>query len=131
MNPIVELKDRLQKYPDIRFEESETKIEIFPNDEAGFEVALIDDGDQYTVTFDSSWHKTFEVPEEAVDCVGFGLSDRCRLKIVMRGDSPQKWIVEDFDDEIWREANIMGLIFFPFWRRKTIIYRQNNLITKI
>ena len=131
MNPIVELKDRLQKYPNIRFAESESKIEIFPNDEAGFEIALIDDGDQCTVTFDGGWHKHFETPEEAVECVSFGLSDRCRLKTEMRGEYPQKWTVEYLDGETWHEASITGLIFFPFWRRKSIIYRQNNLIMKI
>lgn len=130
MNPIMELKERLKKHPDILVTEFEGGIVILPKDENGFEIALTNEGIQYTVTFDGGWHEHFEEPEEALECVGFGLSDRCRLKVEMRGNSPQKWIVEYFQDGVWHEDSTTGLFFFPFWRRKTVIYRKNNLIAK-
>ena len=83
------------------------------------------------VTFDGGWHEHFEEPEEALECVGFGLSDHCRLKVEMWGNSPQKWRVEYLQDGVWREDSTTSLIFIPFWRRKTVIYRQNNFIAEI
>ena len=128
VTPIAKLKKHLEKHPHIRFEESEHQIEIFPESETGFGITLVDEGIQCTVTFDGGWHDHFTDPEEALNCVGFGLSDMCRLRTEMRGDFPQKWIVEYFEDGTWHEDSTTGLIFFPFWRTKTITYRQNTLL---
>lgn len=128
--PIAKLKKRLEKHPHIRFEASEHQIEIFPESETGFGITLLDEGFQCTVTFDGGWYDHFTDPEEAIECVGFGLSEMCRLRIDMRGDFPQRWIVEYLEDNAWLEDSTTGLVFFPFWRKMTTLYRQNTLLSR-
>ena len=130
VTPIAKLKKRLEKHPHIRFEESEHQIEILPESETGFGITLLDEGFQCTVTFDGGWHDHFTDPEEAIECVGFGLSELCRLRIDMRGDFPQRWIVEYLDDDTWHEESTTGLVFFPYWRKMTTLYRQNTLLAE-
>ena len=130
MKPIELLKERLKDHPEIRYKETDHSIEIPANDESGFDIVLLDESFQYTVAFDGGWHDHFDSPDEAVSCVGFGLSDLCRLKVTMRGDSPQKWTVEHLEQGQWEEDSTTCLLFFPFWRPKTVVYLQNTSLRK-
>ena len=127
MKPIAELKEHLKSHPEIRYTETEHSIEIPAIDENGFDIVLLDEGFRCTVYFDG-WHDHFDAPDEAVSCVGFGLSDRCRLNVTMRGDFPQKWTVEYVEGGQWVEDSTTSLIFFPFWRPKTVVCLQNNVL---
>jgi hypothetical protein len=127
MNAIKELKSKLTKYPHIQSVEYEDSIEILPESSEGFKIMLEKNSSGYTVSFEG-WHESFESPEEALDCVGFGLSNSCRLQIIMRGSFPQKWILESKRNGEWVPDSETGLIIFPFWRKKTILYKQNLLI---
>jgi hypothetical protein len=60
--------------------------------------------------------------------LAFGLSNSCRLKIIYRGDFPQKWIVESYENGEWIQDSETGLLLFPFWRTASIVYKQNHLI---
>ena len=130
MKPIAELKEHLKGHPEIRYVETDHSIEIPAIDENGFDIVLLDEDFQYTVSFDGGWHNHFDAPDEAVSYVGFGLSDLCRLKVTMRGDSPQKWTVEYFEQGQWAEDSTVCLVFFPFWRPKTVVYLQNTSLRK-
>ncbi len=130
VNAIAEIRKRLSDHPDVRFEETSDTIEIFANHENGFDITLVDEGFQCTVAFDGGWHEHFQTPEEAVECVGFGLSDACRLRVELGGIFPQRWIVECFEGDSWHWKSETGLMLFPFWRRKKIVYRQNTVLKK-
>ena len=129
MNPIQEVKIKLEKYPHIKYEESNNAISILPNDESGFEVQLEKTPSGYTVAFEG-WHEIFEDAEEALNCLSFGLSDACRLKVTYRGASPQKWEVQAKEENngTWFTDSETGLVLFPFWRKPTVTYKQNTLI---
>ena len=127
MDAFEELKTKLKKYPQIHFEESESSIGIFPDLPDGFKIQLQKSIPGFTVYFEG-WHESFDTSEEALNCIGFGLSDSCRLKIIMRGSFPQKWILESKLNGDWIPNSETGLIFFPFWRTKTVRYKQNRLI---
>jgi len=85
MNPITEIKNRLQKYPNLTVEADERFISVKPVSAQGFEVWFSDDEHEYTVGFDG-WHQHFDKPdvEEALNCFAFGLSNECRLKVKSR-----------------------------------------------
>lgn len=125
---IADFKARLADHPDVRVEEATGRLEIMPSDENGFGIILVDDGDGWTVTFGGGWHEHFKSPEEAIDCAGFGLSDRCRLRVDARGGFAHRWTVEHFDGRTWSDESTTGLMFFPFWRRKSVCYLQNTVI---
>lgn len=126
MNVIEKIKERLQKYPHVKFEEDENSISIFPTSDDGFIVTLIFDGANFTVHF-NGWHENFEVEEKALNCFAFGLSTECRLKEFRRGE-PYKWTLEFEENGNWIESSTVGQYISAFWKKETIHYLQNDLV---
>ena len=83
----------------------------------------------YVVSFEG-WHERFTVEEEALDCFSFGLSESCRLRVTYRGESPVSWAVQSLEHGTWVVDSTTALIFTPFWRRRTVVYRQNELLPR-
>jgi len=129
MNLIDEIKSRLSKYPNAKYECNASSITVLPGSENGFTVMLSLNHGGYTVSFDG-WHEDFKDKEEALDCFAFGLSDECRLKEYRRGSFPYKWTVESFVNGRWLQDSTTGLFLFPFWRRPRVRYLQNNLLDR-
>ena len=67
-------------------------------------------------------------PEEALDAVAFGLSEECRLKVECRGTFPYRWTVQSLEAGQWSADSTTGLLFYPLWRRKIVIYKLNSTI---
>jgi hypothetical protein len=63
-----------------------------------------------------------------LECLAFGLSEACRLKVVRRGGMDHKRVVQRRSEESWVDVDEVGLLFFPFWARKEERYLQNRLI---
>lgn len=127
MNAIETIKEKLQKYPNVKFEEDENLISILPISDDGFIVTLIVEGDNFTVHF-NGWHENFADEEKALNCFAFGLSSECRLKEFRRGSEPYKWTLEFKEDENWVEDSTVGQFISAFWKKETIHYLQNDLI---
>ena len=129
MTAIEKIESKLQKYPSARYATADGTITVEPATDGGFAVWLTEKNPGYTVGYDG-WHDEFDDEEDALAAFAFGLSDDCRLQVVKRGDAECAWIVEGRDDDgQWRGDSTTGLLFTPFWRKKSIAYRQNNLIT--
>lgn len=88
---------------------------------------MITEGDREWVVSYDSWHEHFDNKEEALGCFGFAFSENCRLKVCLRGNYPYKWTVESLENGTWTEMSTTGLVFFPFWRRKRVVYKQSCL----
>jgi hypothetical protein len=131
MNVINEIKDKLQKYPSLNYEESKNSITIHtPNQDTGFDITLyIDTGEYtaYTVAF-GNWHGPFDTEEDALEFVTFGLSKECRMRELTRGNRPYKWIIESYQNGKWKMVQETGILFFPFWKKKTEKIYQNNIL---
>lgn len=127
MSAIDELKNKLARYPGVRYTESSDAIEVCPTDKSGFSVCLRVVSTAFSVNFEG-WHEHFDSKDAALDCVGFGLSEACRLCVVYRGSTPTKWIVESRQGDSWIQDSATGLLFTPFWRARRIEYRQNHLL---
>lgn len=128
MNPIDEIRHALSSHPHIGFVEERERIVVPSVDGNGFEVALETSEDSFVVHFDA-WHEHFDAAEEAVDCFMTGLTNRCRLRIACRGRTPYRWTVELQENGTWVAGSETRLLFFPFWRRASVMYRQNHLIS--
>ncbi len=125
MNVIEKVRDSLKtKHTDLRYTEKNGTIVVHALSPNGFDVSISED---LTVRFDG-WHEHFDSPEEALECFVFGLSDHCRLKITLRGNSPCKWTLESLEEGKWIEDSTTGLLIVPFWRAERIEYRQNNVV---
>jgi hypothetical protein len=127
VDPIRDIRERFHKYPAARFEEGIGYIRYLPDSSDGFSISFHINESEYVVSYDG-WHEHFQDVESALNCFAFGLSDACRLKVVSRHGTPHKWIVESRANGDWALESETGLIFFPFWRRPKIEYRQNSLI---
>ena len=126
-NTIEQIKERLRKYPHVRYEAAGSSISVLPTSSDGFTVGLYVNRGQYTVSF-NGWHEDFGNEAEALDCFAFGLSDECRLKECRRGNFAYRWTVESKQNGNWVADSETGLFFFPFWKPKKVCYLQNNLI---
>ena len=127
MNAIDKIVEKLKKYPGITYKIENDSISVDPTTKSGFSVLFKINNTGFTVGFDG-WHEEFQDETEAMNAFAFGLSDRCRLKVIKRGGADCKWVVEAKDGNEWIEDSASGLIFVPFWKKKSIEYRQNSII---
>ncbi|HKR59369.1 MAG TPA: hypothetical protein VJS64_06510 [Pyrinomonadaceae bacterium] len=129
MNPIEEIKSRLRKYPDVKYESTASSITVLALSDTGFNVGFEGAAGRYTVFF-NGWHEEFSDAGEALDCFAFGLSDECRLKEHRRGHFAYRWTVEAKQNGQWVPDSETGLFLFPFWKHSEVVYLQNNLISR-
>ena len=121
------IRAKAEKNPELSCIIKDSTLSIHPSDPKGFTVWIAVNAQVFTVGFDG-WHEEFQDENEALNCFAFGLSDQCRLKVVKRGDAETAWIVESRDGDDWREDSTTGLFIVPFWKKKSIEYRQNKTI---
>jgi hypothetical protein len=131
--PVIDqILERLKKYPQLSYRVAANSITIDAPSPTGFSVSLACGRSglarySFTVSFDG-WHEEFTSDADALNCVAFGLSDQCRLKVYRRCKIEYRWTVEYPDGDEWREDSTTSLLVFPFWRRREINYRQNHVI---
>jgi hypothetical protein len=126
MSIIPTIMSRLRAHPSLSARVEGNTVTVPPVDENGFAVWLQENGRLFVVGFDG-WHETFYTEQEALNCFAFGLSSDCRLKVTYRGSFAHRWTVESNTDEGWKEDSSTGLLIFPFWRRRRLVYRANGL----
>lgn len=86
------IREKLAVHPSVRYTADAHTIRIHP-EHGGFEVGLSTDNNSLTVSFEG-WHEEFQNEEEALNCLAFGLSESCRLRVLRKGSVDYKWIVE-------------------------------------
>ena len=128
MNYIEEIRTRLAKYPHISYTEKDNEITISGTPESGFDITVCVDDSEITVYFEG-WHEHFELAQfdQALSCIRSGLTDACRIRVESKGNRPYKWTLE-YNDQDWEDDTTTGLLFFPFWKKTSTRYLQNNLI---
>lgn len=126
MDILSEIEKRLMKYPHVKFSREANGLTIRSPNDNGFDISLFVT-DCYEVNFEG-WHEEFKEPEEALDCIAFGLSAECRLRVFRRGEMDYKWTLESKSDSGWQEESTTGLIFYPFWRQASQRFLQNALV---
>lgn len=128
MGGIERITERLRRQPGLAYRVTGRTITVDPPTDAGFAVSLTEGAGKCVVGFDG-WHQHFTSEDEALDCFAFGLSDRCRLRVQYYcGSIPYRWTVEERTADGWQPDSTTGRLFFPFWRRARIEYRQNAVI---
>jgi hypothetical protein len=127
MSAIKIIKDKLEKYPQLKYQVERNKISVEPLSSDGFSIWLIENNPGFTVGYDG-WHEEVESKDEALNCFAFGLTDKCRLKVVMRGNTPCSWTLQSKVGNEWQDDSETGLFFVPFWRSKKIVYLSNPIV---
>ena len=119
--------DQLRKFPHIRYTRSGSTITVAAANADGFPVSISVDAALYRVTL-GGWHDEFVDEQQALDHFAMGLFDNVRLKSLARGDGEYRWTIERKQGDRWVRVEECGLLFFPFWKRKRVMYRQNRFI---
>lgn len=127
MSIIETIRTKLQSYPQVRYEHTATSITVAPESPDGFPVTLDVEGSTYVVAF-GGWHGHFDSESEALNCFGSGLCDQCRLRVTSRGGTEYRWSVQQLIDGAWCDSSQTGLLFFPFWRRRSERILQNRFV---
>jgi hypothetical protein len=130
MCSIEKIKQKLKAFPQLKYEETSDGIRVSSEDEKGFEVGLVCGVEDGYYVYYGGWHEQFskDEAEDAIGCFLWGLTDNVRLKVKSRGSFQYHWTVQYFEKGKWTYWGCVGLLWFPFWRKKTIRYFQNNLI---
>lgn len=128
MNIIEEVRHRLQRYPMLKYRENGDLITVDPINECGFSVSMGIHRNEFIVSFDG-WHEHFKTEDEALNCFAYGLSEQCRLKVHRTQGFEYCWTLEHLSDTGWKSVSSTIRLFFPFWRKRDIIYRQNSILS--
>lgn len=127
MTAIEKIWTKLRGYPSLEYSVWENTITVDAPAEDSFAVWLKDNGQSFTVGYDG-WHEEFADEMEALEAFAFGLSDKCRLRVVQRGDRDCSWTLEGkSEDGQYYEDSTTGLLLVPFWKKRMVVYRQNHL----
>ena len=127
---ISRIKEKLQKYPHVKYTTNKDILEIPAFSPTGFRVWIREQAGGCTVGFDG-WHEEFTDTEAALNCFAFGLSTACRLKVFCRGGVDYKWQVLRLVHGQWIADSETGLFFFPFWRRREERELHNDIINAV
>jgi hypothetical protein len=122
-----EVRDKLKKYPDAKFESDDCSITVLPNSPDGFRVAFMDCAPEYIVSL-GGWHDHFDNTEDALDIFSTGLTSHSRLSVSSRGATEYRWTLELLSGGGWVPFSTDGLLFFPFWRQHVRSIQQNDII---
>ncbi|MEM7412125.1 MAG: hypothetical protein AAF430_17995 [Myxococcota bacterium] len=126
MDVFAELKRRVARHPALRVDAREDAIEVFPEGDSTFPVALLREGNRFLVHF-AGWYERFDSAREALDCVSYGLFGACRLRVWYRGETAHRWALEEERQGDWREHSRQSLRWFPFWKPVHVRVLENRL----
>jgi len=134
-NIIDTIVEKLIKYPDIKFQKiSDCELEIFCNDENGYDIFLQTDPRENTLylgTFHWHFDNTKEEIDEMLNQLIFSMTGISRLKEFSKNGKAFKWTLQVQDrDGNWYDNGTMGVMKFNFWTKADIKYLQNNLLPK-
>jgi hypothetical protein len=130
MSAIENIRAKLKRYPHLHYKRTSNSITVFPEPPEGFSVSSHEEGRRFVVGF-GGWHEHFESESEALNCFAFGLSGQCRLRVTSRGVFEYRWTVQHLINGVWCDDSETGLLFFPFWRRRTERFYQNHVICDV
>jgi hypothetical protein len=129
MDPILELKEKLAKHPELSFSATQTSLSVDAPSADGFSVSFYASSQDYVVHFDG-WHEHFDEAAKALECFAFAYSGECRLAVTYRGRMPVRWTLESLEGGRWRVDSEVGHFFVPFWIRPHVVHKQNpNLLS--
>jgi ligand-binding SRPBCC domain-containing protein len=117
---------KLTEFPGLRYGRLRDRLEIEAPGPEGFPLSFVEETGVCKVFF-GPCPLRFKDADEALEYLAFGLSAKCRLREISRG-RPYRWIIEQKDGDGWSTLGEYGLMFFPFWKRKTQKTYMNTVL---
>ena len=128
---IARAKKALDAVGGVAYDTDEDRIAVAAAERDGFAVSLRALGDRrFVVQYGEGWVHAFDRAEDACECFEFGLSDSCRLRVTLRGETPVAWQVQKREFGLWVPGRRRRAWRVPFWRRARIVHRQNHVFSR-
>jgi hypothetical protein len=127
MGLVERIRERAAGRAEVMVTEGPGWIEVRSKSESGFPVRVYERDGQDSIHF-SGWHEDASDEAETLNMVALGLSKSARLKVASRGGRDYSWTLESWEEGQWRPVSETALIFFPFWRRRSVRYLQNPVV---
>lgn len=112
-----------------------TEMVFKKNSEKGFDVILGYDKNYLYLDTDRGFHEHFEayrdfscVLEHVIRRVRDLLTKNMRIREVYTNDKPRKWILEHFENDIWKIEAVHGRILWNYFGKKTEKTYSNDII---
>lgn len=112
---------------DLLTEPEDNTLLYEPVSEEGFPVELYA-LDQDIMISTILWHEHFGNLDNAIELFLKMLSPKCRMRYEFRGEVLSKEVLEIEQDSEWYEMTPASIFPNPFWIKKEIEYKQNNII---
>ncbi|MFN8576669.1 MAG: hypothetical protein U0354_07415 [Candidatus Sericytochromatia bacterium] len=132
INPTIwKIKEKIINHNEIKIiDETDNSITIKPDGDNTFPITVIIKDNKYSVYF-KGWHENFNTEEEALDVFAFGLSEDCRLRVIVVKDIEYKWILEFKEKNKWIKNSEKNIGMFPLWLKKQEKIYQNHVIKNL
>jgi hypothetical protein len=127
VSAIERIRATLAQYPSLQVTSSHDSIAVAPSTPNGFSVRLAAKNGRFTVSFEGL-RERFRNEADALNCLTFGLSRGCRLRIDRRGNVAYRWTVEYLRGGHWVADRTARRRLYPFWRPLRTEYRRNDVI---
>ena len=120
----------LRQFPELSCRNDGTTVTADAATAEGFSVWLstkTSDG-EISVGFDG-WYMPFDDVFAALNCLAFGLTKNCRLKVIKRGANASSYVAEFKDGSGWSSFGVSTHYpQFRFWKKKRSEYLTNDVI---
>lgn len=150
MNAIKMAETIIRKYPQLSYKVEDLKIRVETPAENGFSVELIVKSGRCEVIYAAGFAKfsldfeNFYSDKYTAEAIAlyqaasalrefvWGLTDQCRLKSILYGES-EHWVsLQVRTNKGWKTIGLTGSLLFPsFWKTKKTSYFQNDVINDL
>lgn len=130
MAPHHNLVDKLKRHPELRYSERPGQVRVEAPEPNGFALELHSSHDCWTVYLgEAGFHETFSSADEVMNFIAWCYSGGARVREFWRGSSPQKAILEAYEDGDWQEISLTGYFVFQFWmEQKEIVFTNPKIL---
>lgn len=132
------ISEVIKDYPSLDYEWKNNNKEILfkKKTDHGFDITIGYHNEKYIYVFtDRGFHDHFEVIDDfsetlksVLGLVRDLLSKNMRIKEILAGKTPRKWILQNYIDGQWQDEHIVGSIFWNYLARKNERIYYNDVL---
>lgn len=133
------VSELIKDYPSLDYEWKNNNQEILfkKKTDQGFDITIGYHNENYLyVNTDKGFHDHFEVIDDdfsetlksVMGLVRDLLSYKMRIKEILAGNTPRKWILQNYIDGEWKDEHIVGNIFWNYFAKKSERIYYNDVL---
>jgi hypothetical protein len=124
------LETRIARHSVLKWQKTATSLRIEAINTTGFTVTLWKTDDGWGVALgDHGFHEHFDEPDDdPLEFIAWCYSGLSRLREIRYGTVVGRTVLERLEGDEYHVVSTTGLIFFPFWRKRSESLLQNPIL---